>query len=175
MSEKAEQLDWAKDADPFFSFLGIYVASFQFLEGILDQILLLEAGFSKREKTLLRLSDLKNHEKVEAVSNAAVNLDRFPRIERLDGWRERVSEVVELLHKERKRRNGLLHSQYWMKGLELGLNAMRTDMRKRDGALEIGLEDMNRDCMDKVLGELAVLSFHAGQMHIQLVHSCEDG
>lgn len=174
MSEKDQELDWAKDADPFFTFLGIYVASFQFLEGILDQILLLEAGVFNREETLLRLSDLTNCDKVKAASNSAVNLDRFPRVEKLDAWPERVSGVVERLHKERKRRNGLLHSQYWMKGLELGLSAMRTDLRKRDGALEIAHEDLDRERMDEVLEELAILSFDTGQIHIQLLHFCED-
>jgi hypothetical protein len=175
MSEEDEQIDWAKDADQFFTFLGIYVALFQSLEGILDQILLLEAGISKREETLRRIAELTNHDKVDAIPIAAVNLERFPRIEQIEGWPDRVTTLVERLHNERRRRNGLLHSQYWLKGLEPGLSAMRADMRKREGALDFNYEDMDRKCMNEILEKLAALSFDVGQIHIQLVHLCEDG
>ena len=163
-------IDWATDTDPFFVFLGIYVACFQWIEGKLGEILLLEASFENREEIQARFVRTRNEARVDAAAQAAINAERFLPIKASQNWEDRVQGIRERLHAERQRRNAILHSQYWLRGLEHGLDAIRTDLRKREGSLIFEHEDMNRARMDQILREMAVLSFDVGQIHLQLVH-----
>lgn len=171
MSSKAEKAyDWATDCEPFYVFLGIYVAGFQWIETKLDEILLLHAGPEHHAETLKRLAPMKNYQKIEAVSAAALDKDRFPRIVDHSEWKGRVTRVIEGLGAERVRRNAILHSTYWLRGLEQGLSAIRANKKRVDGALKLETEEMNRERMDAILKDVASLAFDTGQLHIQLVH-----
>ena len=171
MSEQAKKdYDWATDTEPFFVFLGIYVAAFQSMEGVLDEIILLEAGFENREASFIRLAGLSHKARIDAVAAASVNVERFKGMVRDDAWTARSTELIGRLHAERSRRNSLLHSKFWLRGLEAGINAIRTDNKRMGGKLVQHVEEMSRERMDAVLKELAILSFDVGMLHMQLIH-----
>lgn len=163
------EYDWARDAGELFTFLGIYLAGFQSIEGILDQILLLEGGHERWDETQARLAGMSNYQKVEAAIQAALNEERFPNRGR-PNWADLVVEIARRLHDERDRRNSILHSQYLMEGVEYGLSAIRSDRRRAEGVARFDQEELDRERMDRILGELAQLSFDVRQAHIQLVH-----
>lgn len=166
--------DWARDAEPIYTFLGIYVAAFQAMEGVLDQILILAGGWRARSATLDRLARLSNAEKVETAMAAALEGPRFARAQAIPGWAARIEALSASLGAERLRRNGILHSSYMLRGVELGLDAIRTHRRRREGALHVDQEVLSRRRMDGILAELAALSFELGRFHLQLAQLVED-
>lgn len=174
LDETGGDYDWARDAEPIYTFLGIYVAAFQAMEGVLDQILILAGGSRARSVTLDRLARLSNAEKVEAAMAAAREEPRFARAQAIPGWSVRIEALDESLAAERLRRNGILHSSYMLRGVELGLDAIRTHRRRREGALQVDQEVLSRTRMDGILHELATLSFELGQVHLQLIALVED-
>jgi hypothetical protein len=170
MSERPERAyDWAIDTEPFYVFLGIYVAGFQWIEVKLEEIILLHAGHERRAETLDRLARMKNYQKVDAVAAASRDAERFPRLAAHPKWDERASRIVDGLNAERNRRNAILHSAYWLRGLEQGLDAIRTNKKRANGTVQFDTEEMTRERMDAILGEMAVLAFNSGQLHLQLV------
>jgi len=163
------EYDWARDAGELFTFLGIYLAGFQAIDGVLDQILLLERSHERWAETQATLVGMSNHQKVEAAIQAALNEDRFPNRGR-PNWADLVAEIRRRLHNERDRRNAIMHSQYLMEGVESGLSAIRSDRRRAEGVVRFDQEELDRARMDQILGELAQLSFDVSQVHSQLVH-----
>lgn len=171
MSNESEtEHNWATESDPFFPFLGLYVAAFQSIEGTLDEIILLDAGFEHREEAFTRLAGIRHQDRIDAVSVISTNTERFPRMQCDDAWKARTSDLIERLHAERSRRNSILHSKFWLRGLEAGLSAIRTDNRRQKGELVQHVEEMSRSRMDDILKEIAVLAFDTGQLHLQLIH-----
>jgi hypothetical protein len=172
MSDGPEkEYDWATDGDPFFTFLGLYVAAFQSIEGTLDEIILLNAGFENRSEAFSRLAGMRHQDRIDAVSDITKNSDRFPRMrENEDWWECRSSRVIDGLHAERERRNSILHSKFWLRGLEAGMSAIRTDNKRSNGELVQHVEEMTRAKMDEILKEIAMLAFDTGQLHLQLIH-----
>jgi hypothetical protein len=168
-AEGGPEHDWARNADPLFTFLGLYLATFQWIEGQLDGIVLLAEPFGQRHETQHRLADLDNRAKVDLMAELAVDLERFPLVGRIDDWVPRVRAVVERLHGERRRRNRIMHSQYLLDGLEYGLPAIGS-IRRRWGREE-GLfdqEELSRPRLDAILKEIAELGFSVGMIAAQL-------
>lgn len=165
--------DWARDADPLFTFLGLYLATFQSIEGQLDQIILLGAGFEQWEVTQDRLSRMDNRSKVEAAALAAVDTERFPLVAGIGGWRDRLEKLAAELHEERRRRNGIMHSQYLMEGLEHGLAAIRSSRTRRGADLTFDQEELGRPRMEAILQEIAMLAFATTQIHVQLIQAID--
>lgn len=172
--EIGRDYDWACDAEPIYMFLGIYVAAFQAMEGVLDQILTLAGRWPARPTTLDRLARMSNADKVEAAMAAALEGPRFARAQAISGWAVRIKGLSGSLAAERLRRNGILHASYMLQGVELGLHAIRTHRRRREGAMQVDQEVLSRTRMDEILTELATLSFELGQVHLQLIHLVED-
>jgi len=169
-----DDYDWARDAGPIYTFLGIYVAAFQAMEGMLDQILILAGGWQARSATLDRLARLSNAEKIEATISAAQRCPRFQRAQELPEWNSRIKLLNESLAAERLRRNSILHAKYMLRGVEIGLDAIRTHWRRREGAMQVDQEVLSRTRMDEILGEMATLSFELSQVHLQLLHLAKD-
>ncbi len=140
--------DWARDADPLFTFLGLYLATFQSIEGRLDQIILLGAGFEQWEEAQDCLSRMDNRSKVEA---AALDTERFPLVAGIGGWRDRLEKLVAELHEERRRRNGIMHSQYLMEGVEHGLAAIRSGRTRRGTDRTFDQEELGKPRMEAIL------------------------
>ena len=167
MREEADD-DWARDADPLFTFLGLYLATFQWLEGQLDQIILMAEGFDRWAETQELLASMDNRKRVDAMAGAAVDTTRFPLVAKIDGWPERVGAVAERLHGERRRRNRIMHSQFLMEGIEHGLPAIRSIRTRGDAREPFEQEELSRPRMDEILRDIADLSFAAGMIVVQL-------
>lgn len=162
--------DWARDSDPVFTFLGLYLTLFQTIEGKVDQVLLLAAGIENWDSTQTRLAKMQNHEKVEAMAKAAADVAVFPLLARIPDWSQRIGKLVELLHAERLRRNLVMHSQYLMEGLEHGFPAIRSARTRRPDP-GFDQEDLTRARMDEILREAAELAFEVGIVNAQLIQA----
>jgi hypothetical protein len=169
-NEDEQEYDWATDAEPFYTFLGIYVAAFQAIEQKLDEILLLEAGYERWAEVHARLARMSNQEKTAAAIRAATNAARFPRAGSNPRWAERVSAVEAKLNGERLRRNAMMHSQYMLRGIERGLSAIRSNRKRAGASVHFEHEEMNRERMDQTISEISLLLFAIGQLHLQLIH-----
>jgi len=167
-TETETESDWARDSDPIFTFLGLYLATFQWIENQLDQIILMAEGFDQWSKTQIKLAKMDNRSKVDAMASAAVDESRFPLIGSIDGWPQRVETVRERLHEERRRRNRIMHSQYLMEGVEHGFPVIRS-IRTRGGNQEpFDQEELSRPRMDAILTEMAHLGWDVGLITVQL-------
>lgn len=160
--------DWARDSDPLFTFLGLYLSTFQWIEGELDQIILLAAGFEIWDNTQDRLARMDNHTKVKAAMAAAIDTEAFSLVGGIAGWKERVETAAERLHDERRRRNRIMHSQFLMEGLEHGLPAIRSVRTRGEPERPFDQEELSRPRMDAILGEVAELAIATGMITVQL-------
>lgn len=168
-AERDAGYDWARDANPLFTFLGLYLATFQSIEGRLDQIILLGAGLEKWEETQVRLSRMDNRSKIEAVALAAADTERFPLVAGIGEWHHRLEKILAELHDERRRRNAIMHSQYLLESLELGA-AIRSS-RTPGADLTFDREHLGRPRMGAILREIAALALASAQIHVQLIHA----
>lgn len=99
--------DCARDSDPLFTFLGLNLSTFQWIEGELDLIILYAAGFENWGDTQDRLARMDNNAKVKAAAVAAIDTGAFPLVGSIEGWEARVESVTAQLHEERRRRTAL--------------------------------------------------------------------
>lgn len=166
--------DWARDAEPIYTFLGIYVAAFQAIEGSLDEILILAGGSDARSATLDRLAAMSNAEKIAAATAAALSQQRFARVHAIPGWAIRIKTLRAALEAERNRRNGILHASYMLRGVELAFDAIRTHRTRKNGKVQSDQDVLGRERMDEILGEIAALSFELGQVRMQILHLADD-
>jgi transcriptional regulator of met regulon len=169
-TEQVGDHDWARDSDPVFTFLGLYLTLFQTIEGKVDQVVLLGAGVENWDATQTRLAKMQNHKKVEAMAEAVTDVAVFPLLARIPDWSSRIGKLVDLLHAERRRRNLVMHSQYLMEGLEHGLPAIRS-ARTRQANPGFDQEDLTRARMDEILREAAQLAFDVGIVNAQIIQA----
>lgn len=160
--------DWARDADPLFTFLGLYLATFQWMDSQLDQIILMAEGFDQWSETQTKLAKMDNRSRIDAMAGAAVDVSRFPLVGTIDDWRERVETVVGRLHNERRRRNRIMHSQYLMEGVEHGLPVIRSVRTRGEAEEPFDQEELSRPRMDAILEEIAAVGFAVGLITAQL-------
>lgn len=157
------------EAERFFAFIGRYVIAFQWLEGKVDEIFLLAGGQQARSETLLWLSKQPNNAKIEAFYSLISDEGSFG-VVKIAGWSELIDAVVTQLHEERRRRNGLLHSQYVFDFLAIGAPVLRTDAHRFDGDFQIDHEELSAERCDLILDEVALLSYDLGHICSQLHH-----
>ncbi len=160
--------DWARDSDPLFTFLGLYLPTFQWIEGELDLIILYAAGFENWADTQDRLARMDNNAKVKAAAVAAIDTVAFPLVGSIDGWEARVDSVAAQLDEERRRRNRIMHSQFLMEGLEHGLPAILSVRTRGELDRPFDQKELNRPRMDVILREVAELAFATGMITRQL-------
>ena len=134
MGERTPQPAWTDaDADALFATIGRYVILFQWIEGLLDQILLLAWGHENRADGQARLAKMRNFDKVEVVRDVVFNSPDFARVHTRPEWCSKFEALILRLHKERERRNGLVHSQYLFEFVEIGSPPMRSDCKRAEG------------------------------------------
>lgn len=160
--------DWARDSNPLFTFLGLYLSTFQWIEGELDLIILYAARFENWGDTQDRLARMDNNAKVKAAAMAAIDTGAFPLVGSIEGWEARVESVTAQLHEERRRRNRIMHSQFLMEGLEHGLPAIRSVRTRGEPDRPFDQEELSRPRMDAILREVAELAFATGIIMVQL-------
>lgn len=158
------------DTDAMFATLGRYVLIFQWVEGKLDQILLLGWGYENWEASQVKLAKMTNHEKVHAVEEVVLCSDEFSRVHARPEWCSHFKLLVERLHNERKRRNSMVHSQYLFDFVGLGHPPVRSSRQKVGGSVQFNQEDLSKENQARLLSDLALLAMDIGFAHTQLIH-----
>lgn len=129
MWKKGLDYDWARDAEPIYTFLGIYVAAFQAMEGGSTRSWSWRAAGAHglRRWTDSRGCRTRRRSRLQWPLRAKSHGSRGQAI---PGWSVRIKALWGSLVAERLRRNGILHSSYMLRGVELGLDAIRTIERR---------------------------------------------
>lgn len=95
----------------FFKFVGQYVIRFQCLEGKIDDVFLLALGHDGCEQAFAWLAQQTNDKKIDAFRDLISAGEPFAPVG-VDGWGASVQSVIDRLHVERHRRNGILHARF---------------------------------------------------------------
>lgn len=146
--------DAVREAERLYQFVGQYVIAFQWLEGKVEEMLLLARGHANREETFAWLTRKTNNSKIEEFQNCVTEGGAFREIT-VDGWSERFGEMIARLHYERKRRNG---PQYLFDFLAIGAPVLRTDVQCHQGGVQFDQEELSPQKCDAILTEIAQLS-----------------
>ena len=165
-------LELFKKLRRFYRFVGAYVISFQWLEGKIDEMFLLARGQDVRAETFSWLAQKTNAQKIDAFYELVVACSPFRHVP-IDGWYDHLRAVVERLHQERRRRNGILHAQFLFDFLAIGAPVMRTHVQRQAGNAVFDQEDLSPKRCDDILGELALLAFDLNMICVQLIHVYE--
>lgn len=155
--------------EQLYSFIGKYVISFQWLEGILDQVYSLSYNLRKKADVDAELATLSFAQKSVAVKELILTSDAFAGGRTIEGWPQRIEEFFRRLDNERERRNAIMHSQYLFDFLAIGQPPMRA-RRQRGNRERYVYEDMSIDNIDRILQEMAELCWEANLIHMQCLH-----
>lgn len=88
----ADDPDALAEAELFYSFVGKYVISFQWLEGQIDQMFLLARGHDAWHETHRWLAGMRNTDKVTAFRELVLADEPFARVP-IDGWYDRFQHA----------------------------------------------------------------------------------
>lgn len=157
-------------AEAIYAFVGKYVVAFQWLEGKIDEMFLLARGEENRRETFAWLATKTNSAKIDAFRALVTQQGPFRPIARED-WPVQFDAIIERLHAERRRRNGLLHAQYLFDFLAIGAPVLRTDVQRYEGEPHFSQEELSAQRCEEILGEIAQLSFDLGMICVQLRHA----
>jgi len=155
------------EAERFYNFVGTYVISFQWLEGQIDEMLILARGYANRRNTIAWLAKKRNEQKVDAFYEIITANKSLCLVQGSD-WRDRFKSIRDRLHNERRRRNGILHSQFLFDFLAIGEPVMRTHVTQRAGNLAFDREDLSPKRCEDILRELAQLAFDLSMIYAKL-------
>jgi len=158
------------DTEALFATVGRYLIFFQWVEGKLDQILLLAWGHENWVASQTKLAKMQNFDKVNAVRDAVLTSPDFARVHTRPDWCASFDLLIERLHKERARRNALVHSQYLFEFVEVGFAPLRSHREKVDGRAIFDQQELTKTAQEKLLGDLVQLAMDVNFTHVQLVH-----
>jgi hypothetical protein len=144
------------------------------LDTTVEEIIRLGYGFSNRTKTNIELTRMSNERKVTHLAELMNSSAYFERLRTLSGWKERTDHLVDLLHKQRHRRNALLHSNYLFEFIGLDLPVLRSDHVKFEGKASLEQEFLSAPRLRLELSQLANFCFVVGQYKVQVVSLVED-
>lgn len=157
-----------REAERFVRFVGEYVISFQWIEVKIDEIFLLLGGYEKRQQTFVWLARQTNERKIDAFRDAIFSGQYFSQFPEVD-WKPHVQSVVDRLHGERKRRNGILHAQFLFDFLAIGAPVVRTHVRREQGDVIFDSEDLSPERCSQIMDDLDSLGFDLGMVFLHLV------
>ena len=158
------------DIDAIFSAIGRYFVIFQSLEGKLDEILLLGWGHEDWTKRQTKLANMSNVDKVNLVRELVLSSPDFSRVHRRPEWCEDFEQTIQRLHDERRRRNGLVHSQYLFDFVEIGYPPLRSLRRRGNSDLRFDQEYITKAALNDTLRKLIELMMDVNFLYVQLVH-----
>jgi hypothetical protein len=169
--KKDESEYWTDDlTEKLYRSIGQYVAIFQWIEGQLDQILLLAKGHENWSDAHANLVNIPNAKKIADVHKVVTGAGPFGQAKEHPDWCAQFAKLIGRLRREGQRRNRILHSQYLFEFVEAGLAPLRSDRRKDNGTVVFEREVFDRKRMDVILKELVTLAFEVSQVRVQLVH-----
>jgi len=162
------------DTEALFAALGRYVIVFQWIEGVLDQILLLAWGHENWGSSQAKLAKMKNKQKVDAVKKVVLKSSDFARVHTRPEWCAHFVSVIERLHAERMLRNAIMHSQYLFQLADAGLSAPLSSNRRMleglEGKAVFDQQELTKERQTEILRDVAQLAIEVNFLHVQLVH-----
>lgn len=166
--------DNASAEEALFAMVGRYLVFFQWLEGKIDQCLLLVWGLSNWSESQKRLVGMANHDKVNALLKAFRESDRNARGRARGGWSRRFENLIERLHEERRCRNSLVHAQFLFDLLPLGEAVVLSHRRMHGGAARFDQLALSSAEQRAWLERLAGLAMDLNIAHTQLIHDDDE-
>jgi len=157
-------------ANALFVTVGQYVVMFQWIEGLIEQSLLLLWCDTPRPNNLHRLAGMTNQQKVDALKKAFQSSPANARGRTRLDWTARFEQLTERLHTARHRRNELLHSQYLFEFLQIGQPVLRSNRRRAGGEERFEQEHLGAAAQAALLAELAMLGSDLSLAYSQLIH-----
>jgi hypothetical protein len=171
VTDPGTQAGWTQaDTDGLFTSLGKYVVIFQWIEGVLDEILLLAWGHENWASSQTRLAKMTNEEKVNAVKTVVFTSPDFARVHTRPDWLLKFEGVMERLHRERMKRNAIVHSQYLLQFADAGLVPLSSARRRLEGNTVFTQQELSKEFQAKLLDDLAQLALDLNFVRVQLVH-----
>lgn len=158
------------DTEAMFATIGRYVIFFQWMEGKLDQILLLGWGYENWTTSQAKLAKMTNSEKVSAVRALVLNSPDFSRVHTRPDWCANFELLIQRLDDERARRNSLVHSQYLFEFVDIGLASLKSHRQKVDGKATLDQQHLTKPAQEKLLNDLIRLAMDVNFAHVQLIH-----
>jgi hypothetical protein len=158
------------DTEAMFAAVGKYLIIFQWIEGKLDQILLLGWGYENWIASQAKLAKMSNFEKVNTVRELVFSSPDFARVYTRPDWCADFERLIGRLHDERSRRNSIVHSQYLFEFTDIGLPPLRSLRIKRDGSTAFDQQDLTRSVQIAMMNEISQLAMDINFLHIQLIH-----
>lgn len=156
------------ETDKLFATVGRYVVFFQMVEAKVDECLLLLWGHDNWQDSQLRLSTMRNADRVNALLTAFRDCPENARGRTRPDWVLSFEELIDALHDERRHRNGLLHSHFLFGFMKIGYPVLQVDRKARKaGKPDVGLSG---DIQKELLDRLVRLYLRVAHAHTQLVH-----
>jgi hypothetical protein len=166
-------LGWTdEDTEAVFTTLGKYWIIFQWIESLLDKLMLLAWGNENWTASQKKLAGMSNVQKIECVESMVLKTPDFARVHTRPEWVAHFKLVIEALHTERKRRNSIIHSQILFEFADKGLGPPLLSMRTKSGTGDERFERywLSKEYQSKMLADLGELAMQMNFVYIQLVH-----
>jgi len=141
--------------------------AFQWLEGKVDEILLLAWG-DDRDDGLRRLTRMSMSDKLKIVVTEVRASAKLARAQSRPDWWSEFEGVVARLDEERSRRNDIVHSQYDFLGNSFG--PIRSKSSLNAGQISVDHQELSKDAQAALINSIAELASDLGRIHLQLVH-----
>jgi hypothetical protein len=172
IERKSERQKWSdKDTEALFASIGRYVMIFQWVEGLLDQMLLLGWDYENWPESQAKLARMRFFDKVEAVKSLVLSSADFVRARSRPGWLSNFEVLIQRVHEERRRRNALLHSQFLFEFVEAGLPPVRS-LRKGtpNGGSTFDQQYFTPEAQEQLVADLIQLGLDVNFTFVQLIH-----
>lgn len=143
---------------------------FQWIEGVLDEILLLAWGHENWATSQAKLAKMTNEEKVDTVKRVVFTSPEFARVHTRPEWCARFKIVIQRLHQQRLTRNAIVHSQYLLNFADAGLVPLSSMRRRSAGQGVFQRQELTKAFQAKLVSDLAQLALDLNFIRVQLVH-----
>lgn len=172
MSDGAEDAAcWSEtDTEALFANLGRYLFAFQWIEGMLDEILLMAWGFDNWRRSQCKLAQMTTEKKIKSVVKAVLESPHFRRVHARPEWCTRFKKVMERLNIERECRNGIMHSQFLFEFCEIGGAPVRSRRLKGELAGEFEQQALTTEVQSELIKRILALGMDLGFIEVQLRH-----
>lgn len=166
-------LNWIEDdTDVLFAAIGKYLIIFQWIESLLDKLIILSRGTENFENTQRFLAGLTNKRKIDVVSLAVLTSPDFWRVHTRPEWVLRFKSVVDLLHKERSVRNSIMHSQILFDFADRGMGPplMSTGLKVTKSTGQVEPIWLSKEYQNELISSISNLALEMSFVYNQLVH-----
>lgn len=156
-----------EEAEKVYAFIGMYVICFQWFEDKFDEIFTLGKGIKNSKETQSWLVKKTFSDKLKTFRKFARDESIFhPSPQK--GWYENFDLIMDEIDAERERRNSLVHSSFLFDFLAIDQPVISTEKKKVNGEAQFVQNELSSENRDRVLKEIADLSFRFSMACVQL-------